>query len=86
MRYHVKNPQGQELVVRSLDDLHDLYAHGFLDDEDLVRAETSERWIRVGSMRALQGVRDRRADPRRLGLALIGAIVLAAGIGFLLAR
>jgi len=86
MRYHVKNPQGEELVVPSLDDLHDLYAHGFLGDDDLVRSDTSERWIRVGSMRALQGVRDRRADPRRLGLALIGAIALAAGIGFLLAR
>ena len=86
MRYHVKNPQGEELVVPSLDDLHDLYVHGFLGDDDLVRADTSERWIRVGSMRALQGVRERRADPRRMGLALIGAIVLAAGIGYLLAR
>jgi hypothetical protein len=86
MRYHVKDPQGQELVVPSLDDLHDLYAHGFLGDEDLVRAETSERWIRLGSMRALQGVRARRGDSRRMGLALIGAIALAAGIGFLLAR
>ena len=62
MRYHVKNSQGEELVVPSLDDLHDLYAHGFLGDDDLVRSDTSERWIRVGSMRALQGVRDRRAD------------------------
>jgi hypothetical protein len=86
MRYHVKNPQGQELVVPSLDDLHDLYAHGFLGDEDLVRADTSERWTRLGSMRAMQGVRERRGDSRRMGLALIGAIALAAGIGFLLAR
>ena len=86
MSYRVRNAAGEELVVPSLDDLHDLYAHGFLGDDDLVRSDTSERWIRVGSMRALQGVRDRRADPRRLGLALIGAIALAAGIGFLLAR
>ncbi len=86
MRYHVKNPEGEELVVPSLDDLHDLYVHGFLTDDDLVRSDTSERWTRVGAMRALQGVRDRRADPRRIGLLLGAAIALAAGIGFLLAR
>ena len=86
MRYLVKNQDGEELVVPSLDALHDLYAHGFLADDDLVRAETSVRWIRIGSMRALQGVRDRKADPRRVGLFLIAAIVLAAGVGFLLAR
>ncbi len=86
MRYHVKSPAGEELVVPSLDALHDLYAHGFLSDDDLVRAETSVRWIRIGSMRALQGVRERKADPRRAGLLLIVAIALAAGVGFLLAR
>jgi hypothetical protein len=86
MRYHVKNPSGEELVVPSLEVLHDLYTHGFLADDDLVRADTSVRWIRIGSMRALQGVRDRRADPRRMGLLLMAAVALAAGVGYLLAR
>jgi hypothetical protein len=86
MRYHVKNPSGEELVVPSLEALHDLYTHGFLADDDLVRADTSVRWIRIGSMRALQGVRDRRADPRRVGLLLMAAVALAACVGYLLAR
>jgi len=86
MRYHVKNPLGEELVVPTLEALHDLYTHGFLTDDDLVRADTSVRWIRVGSMRALQGVRERRADPRRVGLLLMVALALAAGVGFLLSR
>jgi hypothetical protein len=86
MRYHVKDAQGKELVVPSLDDLHDLYVHGFLADDDLVRADTSERWVRAGAMGALQGVRERRADPRKMGLLLAAAIALATAIGVLLAR
>jgi hypothetical protein len=86
MRYHVKDAQGRELVVPSLDDLHDLYVHGFLADDDLVRADTSERWVRAGAMGALQGVRDRRADPRKVGLVLAAAIALATAVGVLLAR
>lgn len=86
MRYHVKDPGGKELVVPSLDDLHDLYVHGFVGDDDLVRADTSERWVRAGAMPALQGVRDRRADPKKMGLLLAAAIALAIAIGVLLAR
>jgi hypothetical protein len=86
MRYHVKDVEGKELVVPSLDDLHDLYVHGFLSDDDLVRADTSQRWVRAGAMRALQGVRDRRADPKKMGLFLAAAIALATAIGVLLAR
>jgi hypothetical protein len=86
MRYHVKDPKGRELVVPSLDDLHDLYVHGFLAEDDLVRAESSDRWVRAGAMRALQGVRDRRADPKRMGLLLAAGIALAIALGVLLAR
>jgi hypothetical protein len=86
VRYHVRNAGGEELVVPSLDDLHALYARGFLADDDLVRAETSERWIAAGAMRALQGVRTRRAEPRRMGLVLILVVALAAAIGLVLAR
>jgi len=86
MRYHVRNTAGEELVVPSLDVLHALYAQGFLGDDDLVRAATSERWVRAGSMSALQGVRARRAEPRRMGLLLIAVIALVAALGILLAR
>ena len=86
MQYRVRNGEGEELVVPSLGDLHDLYAHGFLADDDLGRAETSPRWVRAGAMPALHGVRERRADPRRVGLLLGALVALAAGVGFLLAR
>ena len=68
MRYHVKNPLGEELVVPTLEALHDLYVHGFLTDDDLVRADTSVRWIRVGSMRALN-VRPSSMIPSRKNCA-----------------
>jgi hypothetical protein len=86
MRYFVRNPGGEELVVPSLGDLHALYSQGFLADEDLVRAETSDRWVRAGAMPALHGVRMRRTDPRRLGLLVLAAVALAAAVALLVAR
>ncbi|WP_242395728.1 hypothetical protein [Anaeromyxobacter oryzisoli] len=85
MTYRVKDARGEELVVPSLRDLHDLYAHGFLSDDDLVRAETSTRWVRAGSMRALDGVRELRAErPGRWLLVAAALVALAAAIGMLL--
>jgi hypothetical protein len=86
VRYHVRNGAGEELVVPSLDDLHALYARGFLADDDLVRAATSDEWVRAGAMPALHGVRTRRAEPRRMGLVLIAAMALAAAIAIMMAR
>ncbi len=87
VRYHVRNADGHELVVPSLSDLHALYTHGFLADDDQVRAEGSERWIRAGNLRALQGVREQRAEsPRKVALLVGGLIVLATAIGILLSR
>lgn len=83
MRYRVRNSEGQELLVPSLAVLHDLYEHGFLADDDLVRSETSSRWVRAGSMPALHGVRERRADPRTIALFVAAAVALAAGVAFL---
>ncbi len=84
MRYRVKNSEGEELVVPTLGDLHDLYTHGFIADGDLVRSETSSRWVRAGAMPALHGVRELRADPRKMAFLLAGAVALAAGIALLL--
>jgi hypothetical protein len=87
MSYRVKDATGRELVVPSLRDLHDLYAHGFLSDDDLVRAETSDRWVRAGSMRALDGVREMRAE-RPWKLLAIGAALaaIATAVGVMLGR
>jgi hypothetical protein len=87
MRYLVRNAAGEELVVPSLGDLHRLYADGFLSDDDLVRAESSDRWVRAGAMFALQGVRERRAeDPRKVTLLIAALIAVATGLGILLSR
>jgi hypothetical protein len=86
VRYRVRNPNGDELVVPSLPDLVSLYEGGFLGDEDLVRSESSTLWTRCGAMGALHGARQRRRDPRRVGLLLIALVVLAAALGLLLAR
>jgi hypothetical protein len=84
MRYLVRDAGGRELVVPTLRDLHDLYSHGFLGDDDLVRGETATRWVRAGAMPALRGVREKRGDPRRMLLFLAAAIALAGGIALLL--
>lgn len=85
MQYRVRSADGRELVVPSLVVLHDLYEHGFLADDDLVRAETASRWERAGSMPALHGVRERKRDPK-LVLVLVAAAVALTGGLVLLAR
>ena len=84
MRYVIRSPDGAELVCPSLADLHALYAQGFLSDEDLVRAETSERWVKAGSMPALRGVREQRRDPRKVLALLAAAAALLLAIVLLL--
>ena len=86
MRYHVRNARGEELVVPTLRELHDLYTHGFLEDDDLVRSDSATRWVRAGAMPALHGVRVRRADPRKMAALLAAVVALAAGIAILLSR
>jgi hypothetical protein len=85
-RYVVRNARGEELVVPSLADLHALYAHGFLADDDLVRQERSQAWVPAGEMGALQGVREVRRDPRRLLAVAAAFVALAAALGLLLSR
>lgn len=84
MRYIVKDARGEERVVPTLHDLHVLYRHGFFTDDDLVRGETATRWVRVGAMPALRGVREKRADPRRMLFLLAACIALAAAVAWLL--
>jgi len=82
-RYVIRNREGEELVCPSLADLHALYSQGFLSDDDLVRPEGSPRWTPAGRMPALRGVRDRRADPRKMMIVLAAAMILALGIALL---
>lgn len=82
-RYVIRNREGEELLCPSLADLHALYAQGFLSDDDLVRPEGAERWTPAGRMPALHGVRDRRADPRRMLVVLAAAAILALALALL---
>jgi hypothetical protein len=66
------------MVVPSLTDLHDLYVHGFIEDTDLVRIDSSDRWVMAGRMPALGGVRLRRREPGKLVTLLLAAIALVA--------
>ncbi len=84
MRYRVRNAVGEELVVPTLGDLHRLYVDGFLGDDDLVRSERATVWVRAGAMPALHGVREAKADPRKMAMLLAAAIAIATGLGILL--
>lgn len=85
MRYHVRNDRGEELVCPTLSDLAALYSQGFLEDHDLVRPETSERWVPAGRLPALRGLREGRRDGRKMAALLAAALVLGLAI-YLLAR
>jgi hypothetical protein len=85
MRYQVRDTEGRELTVPSLQVRHALYDQGFLGDDDLVRRERDEAWLRAGAMPALEGSRHRRAGPRWIFTVLAAAVALAAAIGILLA-
>jgi hypothetical protein len=80
MRYHVRSADGEELICPSLADLHALYHQGFLSDEDFVRADNSNRWVRAGNMPAFQGVREQRKDPRKMFMLMAAAMALALAI------
>jgi hypothetical protein len=80
VRYLIRNERGEELVCPSLADLHALYVQGFLSDEDLVRPEGSTRWVRAGALPALHGVREDRADPRKLAVLVMSAALVALAI------
>jgi hypothetical protein len=84
-RYVVRNREGRELTVPSLESLHGLYRQGFLTDEDEVRQESSTRWVKVGQMPALAGERGRRRDPRWALTVLLAAVALVAAVALLLA-
>lgn len=86
MRYFVRNARGEELTCPTLGDLAALYAQGFLEDHDLVRAERSERWVPAGKLPALRGLRERRREPWKVMALLAAATILALALALLLGR
>jgi hypothetical protein len=84
VRYFVRNARGEELTCPTLGDLAALYAQGFLEDHDLVRAERSERWVPAGKLPALRGLRERRREPWKVTALLLAASIMALAIALLL--
>lgn len=86
MRYFVRNARGEELTCPTLGDLAALYSQGFLEDDDLVRAERSERWVPARNLPALRGLRERRREPWKVTALLLAASILALAMALLLRR
>jgi hypothetical protein len=70
--------------VPSLADLAALHRHGFVADDDLVRQETSERWVTARQLLG-SGARRRRGDHRWIWSVLLAAVALVAALALALA-
>jgi hypothetical protein len=58
MKFHVRNEDG-ELEVPSYAELRKLYEHQFITDDDEVRREGTQRWVKAGQMPELRGAKPR---------------------------
>ncbi len=58
MRYRVRS-EGGELRVSDYAELHSLYRCGFIADEDEIRKEDSDRWVKAGAIADLRLVKPR---------------------------
>ncbi len=58
MRYLIRNEHG-ELKVSSYAELRTLYQRQFISDEDEVRKEDSDRWVKAGAMPDLRAIKPR---------------------------
>ena len=85
VRYVIRDGQGRELTVPSLDDLSALYRHGLLGDDDQVRQERATRWTRAGDLPALGGHREQRREWRTVVAILAAAVALVGALALLLA-
>jgi hypothetical protein len=58
MKYLIRSEHG-ELKVQSYAELRTLYQRQFISDEDEVRKEGSDRWVKAGKMPDLRAIRPR---------------------------
>ena len=90
MRFHVRH-DGNELTLPSFADLANLYRVQFLTDDDLVRRESSDRWIRVGDLPELRALHlyDNSGARRAFSVVLwllLGAFAIAVTVQLFLSR
>jgi len=80
MRYDVKSEDGQ-LSVGSLAEVQALYRQGFIAPADLVKPETSERWVPAGQMPLLKVTERRSTSQSRMGSRVAFAILFSGLLG-----
>jgi hypothetical protein len=85
LRYRIRDADGRELTVPSLADLAALHRQGFVAEDDLVRQETAERWVRAGELLGQADRGRRRRDHRWVWSVLFAAVMLAAALALALA-
>jgi hypothetical protein len=83
-RYVIRSSEGRDLICPSLADLLALYDQGFLGDDDLVRPESSQKWVRASAMPGLRTLRERRKGPGQAALFLAVAVTVALAAAILL--
>ena len=79
MKFYVRH-EGQELMFPSFKDFQSMYRMKFIGEDDLVRRESSERWVRVGDLPELRSIhlydRNQRSFTQIMWLMVGAAAVL----------
>jgi hypothetical protein len=82
MKVYVRHGEG-ELMFPSFRDFADMYRLKFVAPDDLVRRETSSRWVRAADLPELRvlelGRRGRSRDLRRM-LVVVALLSIAAAV------
>jgi len=90
MRFDVRS-KDRVLTLPSFMDLQSLYRVGFLTDDDQVRRENSDRWLRLGDLPELRSMHlyDRSTQRRAFGSLVwltLGLFAIAVTVQLFLSR
>lgn len=76
MKVYVRS-DGGELACRSFGELQELFRLSLVGEDDLVRREGSERWVRAGDLPELRRLRQHQREERHfLAWALLAALLV----------
>lgn len=81
MKYIVKNEDG-ELIVPTYKELRTLYKARFINDDDQVRKEDSDRWVRAGSMKDLVILKPKKWHGNEVVWMYVGICVFTLALIF----
>jgi hypothetical protein len=80
MRYDVKTEDGQ-LSYGSLAEVQSLYRQGFISSGDMVKPESSTRWVKAGDMPVLRVTERRSSSQSRMASRVAFAILFSGLLG-----